>query len=81
MNANIEETHDGLIIHGPTPLKGAKVNSYGDHRIGMMLQIAGLLIPANETIELEDADCVNISYPTFFDEIERMSQTEKTDKN
>ena len=44
----------------------------------MMLQIAGLLIPANETIELEDADCVNISYPTFFDEIERMSQTEKT---
>ncbi|MBG9978919.1 3-phosphoshikimate 1-carboxyvinyltransferase [Ruoffia tabacinasalis] len=81
MNANIEETHDGLIIHGSTPLKGAKVNSYGDHRIGMMLQIAGLLIPANETIELEDADCVNISYPTFFDEIERMSQTEKTDKN
>ena len=77
MNANIEETHDGLIIHGPTPLKGAKVNSYGDHRIGMMLQIAGLLIPANETIELEDADCVNISYPTFFDEIERMSQAEK----
>ncbi|MFL2141083.1 3-phosphoshikimate 1-carboxyvinyltransferase [Ruoffia sp. FAM 26254] len=81
MNANIEETYDGLIIHGPTPLKGAKVNSYGDHRIGMMLQIAGLLIPANETIELEDADCVNITYPTFFDEIERMSQTEKTDKN
>lgn len=77
MNANIEETHDGLIIHGPTPLNGAKVNSYGDHRIGMMLQIAGLLIPANETIELEDADCVNISYPTFFDEIERMSQAEK----
>ncbi|MFL2131138.1 MAG: 3-phosphoshikimate 1-carboxyvinyltransferase [Ruoffia tabacinasalis] len=77
MNANIEETHDGLIIHGPTPLKGAKVNSYGDHRIGMMLQIAGLLIPANETIELEDADCVNISYPTFFDEIECMSQAEK----
>lgn len=77
MNANIEETHDGLIIHGPTPFKGAKVNSYGDHRIGMMLQIAGLLIPANETIELEDADCVNISYPTFFDEIERMSQAEK----
>lgn len=77
MNANIEETHDGLIIHGPTPLKGAKVNSYGDHRIGMMLQIAALLIPTNETIELEDADCVNISYPTFFDEIERMSQAEK----
>lgn len=76
MNANIEETEDGLIIHGPTPLHGANVKSFGDHRIGMMLQIAGLLIPDNETMMLEDADCVNISYPTFFDEISSMSQAQ-----
>src|SRR5699024_5354070 len=43
MGAHIEPTDDGLMIHGPTKLKGTTVNSHGDHRIGMMLAIAGCL--------------------------------------
>lgn len=73
MGADIEETDDGLIINGPTELKGAVVDSFGDHRIGMMLQIAALLLNKDEKLELKDPDCVNISYPTFFDEIERLA--------
>lgn len=65
MGANIEPTNDGLIIHGKTPLHGSKVTSYGDHRIGMMLQIAALLVQ-DGTVELEKADAISVSYPTFF---------------
>jgi 3-phosphoshikimate 1-carboxyvinyltransferase len=39
MGANIEPTEDGMIIHGPTSLHGATVNTFGDHRIGMMTAI------------------------------------------
>lgn len=67
LGANIETTEDGLIIHGPTKLHGGKVSSHGDHRIGMMLQIAALL--TEETVELENPEAINISYPTFFDDL------------
>lgn len=73
MKAKIQETEDGLSIEGRTPLRGAHVDSFGDHRIGMMLQIAGLIIPNGDQLLLEDADCVNISYPTFFEEIDNMA--------
>ncbi len=63
MGANIEPTEDGLIIHGPTSLHGATVDSHGDHRIGMMLQIAALLTA--EPVELLNPEAVNISYPEF----------------
>src|SRR5690606_13116209 len=43
MGANIEETDDGMIIEGPTKLKGAEVESGGDHRIAMALAIAGMV--------------------------------------
>ena len=67
MGANIETTDDGLIIHGPTPLHGAIVDSHGDHRIGMMLQIAALL--TDEPVELNHPEAVNISYPDFFTDL------------
>lgn len=67
MGANIETTDDGLIIHGPTPLHGATVDSHGDHRIGMMLQIAALLTA--EPVELNHPEAVNISYPDFFTDL------------
>lgn len=72
MNAHINETEDGMIIHGGSSLQGAEVDSFGDHRIGMMLQIAALLTQSE--VHMKDADCVNISYPTFFDEIARLVQ-------
>lgn len=72
MNAHINETEDGMIIHGGSSLQGAEVDSFGDHRIGMMLQVAALLTQSE--VQMKDADCVNISYPTFFDEIARLVQ-------
>lgn len=73
MQANIIETEDGLIVHGGTPLAGATVDSFGDHRIGMMLQVAALLV--KEDVFLKEAECVNISYPTFFDEVLNLTGT------
>ena len=67
MGAKIKATADGLIIHGPPPLHGAKVSSRGDHRIGMMLQVAALI--ADGPCELEGAEAVSISYPAFFDDL------------
>ncbi|MHC5373684.1 3-phosphoshikimate 1-carboxyvinyltransferase [Enterococcus sp. LJL120] len=68
MGADITATADGLIINGPTPLHGAAVTSYGDHRIGMMLQIAALLVK-DGTVELEQAEAVAVSYPQFFEDV------------
>ena len=67
LGANIEATDDGMIIHGPTPLHGGVVDSHGDHRIGMMLQIAALL--TDETVELNNPEAINISYPDFFTDL------------
>lgn len=67
LGAMIEATDDGMIINGKSPLHGAEVNSYGDHRIGMMLAIAALLAKS-ETI-LHDADAIAVSYPNFFDHL------------
>lgn len=72
MGANIEPTEDGLIIHGPTTLHGATVDSHGDHRIGMMLQIAALLTA--EPVELLNPEAVNISYPEFFTDLAKLVQ-------
>lgn len=63
MGANIVETEDGMIIEGPTKLKGAEVNSGGDHRIAMALAIAGM-ISEGETKILE-SNCISISFPEF----------------
>jgi len=71
MGANIIETEDGMIITGPTPLHAADVDSHGDHRIGMMLQIAALLVEEG-TVHLTDAEAVNISFPSFFDDLARI---------
>ena len=72
LGADITPTDDGLIIHGPTSLHGGRVTSYGDHRIGMMLQIAALLVKEG-TVELDKAEAVSVSYPAFFDDLERLS--------
>jgi 3-phosphoshikimate 1-carboxyvinyltransferase len=63
LGAEIEELEDGLRIAGPQKLKGAVVQSYGDHRIAMSLAIAGL-IAEGETI-IENTDCIETSFPGF----------------
>jgi 3-phosphoshikimate 1-carboxyvinyltransferase len=64
MGAKIVERPDGLIILGPTPLKGAVVNSHGDHRLAMSLAIAALVAEGPTTIE--DVACVGTSFPNFW---------------
>ena len=70
LGANIEATDDGMIIQGPTALHGATLQSYGDHRIGMMAAVAALVTEGE--IELDDPDCIAVSYPTFFEHLESL---------
>lgn len=67
LGANIEATDDGMIIQGPTPLHGAALKSYGDHRIGMMAGVAALI--TDGAVELDDAECIAVSYPNFFEHL------------
>ncbi|MGT2929691.1 3-phosphoshikimate 1-carboxyvinyltransferase [Streptococcus dentasini] len=65
MGADVRPTDDGMIIQGESDLHGAKVNTYGDHRIGMMAAIAALLV-RDGSVELERPEAINTSYPSFF---------------
>jgi len=65
MGAVVEELPDGLVITGPTKLRGAEIDSFGDHRMAMAFAIAGLLADAPTVIH--HAECVDISFPEFFE--------------
>ncbi len=71
LGANIEATDDGMIIHGPTALTGGTLHSYGDHRLGMMAAVASLI--ASTAIHIEDPECIAISYPGFFEDLEKLA--------
>ncbi len=68
MGADIDDREDGWAIAGGRPLQGARVRSHGDHRVAMALAVAGLL--ASGETEIEDAECVDISYPGFWDDLD-----------
>jgi 3-phosphoshikimate 1-carboxyvinyltransferase len=70
MGADIKALDDGWEINGPRHLEGAHVDSHRDHRVAMALAVAGLL--ADGTTEIVDAECVEISYPGFFDQLESL---------
>src|SRR5438067_7606929 len=63
IGVQVIELNDGLEIHGPAPLRGARLSSFGDHRIAMAFAVAGLFADG-ETI-IQDAECVRESYPGF----------------
>src|SRR6185312_1606925 len=65
MGAEVDEFDDGLAVAGPTRLRGAKLQSLGDHRIAMAFAIAACI--ADGESELDDAACVNVSFPEFFE--------------
>ena len=71
MGANVVPTVDGMIITGPTPLHGADLETFGDHRIGMMAAIAALLV-SEENVMLDRAEAINTSYPSFFEDLETL---------
>jgi 3-phosphoshikimate 1-carboxyvinyltransferase len=63
MGAKVEEKADGLIIEGPTTLKGNICESFDDHRIGMALAVAGVL--AEGKTQLLESECIDVSFPEF----------------
>ncbi len=67
MGANIEATEDGMIIEGGAPLHGAVIDSHLDHRIAMAFAVAGLASEGETSIL--GSDCVNISYPSFYQDL------------
>ena len=72
MGADVTETEDGMIIRGGKPLHGAVIDSRLDHRIAMTFAIAGLC--AEGETEIKGAECVNISYPGFYQDLERLGK-------
>ncbi|MDP6861947.1 MAG: 3-phosphoshikimate 1-carboxyvinyltransferase [Candidatus Marinimicrobia bacterium] len=72
MGADIEESQDGFIIHGPKQLNGAEIETFHDHRIAMAFTIAGLV--ANGDVMLDYPECASISFPEFYNELERLKQ-------
>ena len=70
MGAQVAEREDGLEIIGGVPLQGARVQSFGDHRIAMAFAVAGLFAEG-ETV-IQDVDCVNTSYPGFYKQLEQV---------
>ena len=70
MGCDITPTDDGMIINGGNALHGAELLSYDDHRIAMSFTVAGLV--AEGTTKIKDSECVSISYPSFFNDIESL---------
>ncbi len=72
MGADVEETEDGMVIHGNKTLHGAVIDSRLDHRIAMTFAIAGCC--AEGETEILGAECVDISYPGFYEDLERLKK-------
>lgn len=70
MGCDIGATDDGMIIHGGKPLHGADINSHNDHRLAMSFAIAALA--AEGTTRILDSECVGISYPSFFKDLQNL---------
>jgi 3-phosphoshikimate 1-carboxyvinyltransferase len=68
MGADVEELRDGLVIRG-RPLRGARVNGRGDHRVVMALAVAGLAAEG-ETV-VDTAEAVRVTFPNFVDLMRR----------
>ncbi len=71
MGVEIVTFEDGFAITGPQSLKGANIDSFGDHRIAMAFSIAGLIAEGKTVIQ--DSECADISYPAFFKTLNQLS--------
>ena len=71
LGADIEELEDGMIIKGKTKLNGGKITTFKDHRIAMAFSTLNLI--SDEKIILDNEDCINVSFPGYFDIIRSLS--------
>lgn len=72
MGADITATEDGMIINGGKPLHGSSIDTKLDHRIAMSFAVASLM--AEGKTELLDSECVNISYPGFYEDLAMLAR-------
>ena len=70
MGAEVEEYADGMAIRGPVQLQGARVDSHGDHRLGMALAVAGLVASGATTVQ--NAACIADSFPGFVETMQAL---------
>lgn len=70
LGASVEELPGELRIRGVKQLKGARLNSYGDHRMAMALAVAGLV--AKGEIIIDGAESIKVSYPTFVEDMRKL---------
>ena len=71
LGADIEELEDGMIIKGKSKLNGGKITTFKDHRIAMAFSTLNLI--SDEKIILDNEDCINVSFPGYFDLIKSLS--------
>jgi 3-phosphoshikimate 1-carboxyvinyltransferase len=74
LGVNIEPTADGMVIDGGRGISGGDVRSYGDHRLAMALAIAG--VAGKGDVNIDQAGAVDISYPTFWADLDRITAPE-----
>lgn len=72
LGAEVEEFPDGLRVAGQQKLRGAEIDSYSDHRIAMAFAVAALA--AQDPVIIRGADCVNISFPEFFEMLQQVTE-------
>lgn len=73
MGAKVDEFDDGLRVSGSTQLRGTTIDSFGDHRIAMAFSVAALI--ADGPSEIHGSECVGISFPEFFNVLDRISES------
>lgn len=77
LGAQIEETNDGMIIHGKCDLHGTTVSSFGDHRIALFMSIAGLM--SKSPITITNADVIDDSFPGFLATLDELGANVEED--
>ena len=70
MGGKVRVDGDALEVTGPTRLRGARIETLGDHRLAMAFAVAALAAQGETT--LSDADCVKKSYPRFFADLDAL---------
>ena len=72
LGADIEELEDGMIIRGKSKLNGGKITTFKDHRIAMAFSTLNLI--SDEKIILDHEECINVSFPGYFELIKSLSK-------
>ena len=72
LGIELEEFKDGFAFNGPQPISGGEVRTGDDHRIAMAFAIAGLV--AKNEIVLDNPDCVNVSFPGFWQVLKELRE-------